>query len=99
MSDTPVDPWNAGHEAAERAGQAAKPDRKDYEQLLRDYVGTFRTEEGRRVLADLHRLYGGSTYSAGDPVSSHARSAQREVVMRIDTMLTEADRSLRGTNG
>lgn len=92
LSATP-DPWAAAHAAIERqhgAGDAASlaaDAAQRFAQLRADYAAVFGSVEGQRVLADLERLFGGATYVAGDAVESHARSAQRGVLLRIAAMV------------
>ncbi len=92
-ADAAPDPWAVAHAAIERqhgAGDAASLAAETAQRIARlraDYAAVFGSAEGRRVLADLERLFGGATYVAGDAVESHARSAQRGVLLRIQAML------------
>lgn len=86
------DVWAAAHAAIERqqdAGDAAAlaaEAAQRFGRLRADYAAVFGSPEGLRVRADLERLFGGATYVAGDAVESHARSAQRGVLLRIAAM-------------
>jgi hypothetical protein len=90
--DAASDAWAAAHAAIERqqgAGDAAAlaaEAAQRFARLRADYTGVFGSAEGLRVRADLERLFGGATYVAGDAVESHARSAQRGVLLRISAM-------------
>ena len=53
------------------------------------YRAVFNSEAGRRVLDDLRRCYGGSTLGP-TPRQSDLRSAQRDVVVRIEDLLSLA---------
>ena len=63
------------------------------------YRGLFATEQGSKVLADLRRCYGGSTTSATTR-GTEARSAMRDVLVRIEDLLEIAsmnpDEAIRG---
>ena len=50
------------------------------------YRACFATEAGARVLEDLRRCYGGST-TADDARATELRSAQRDVLIRIEDMI------------
>ncbi len=50
------------------------------------YRACFATEAGARVLDDLRRCYGGST-TADDGRATELRSAQRDVLLRIEDMI------------
>lgn len=69
----------------------------DLEQAARDvldraqqYRATFASDTGRKVLADLRECFGGSTQGRS-PRQSDVRSAQRDVLLRIEYMLTLAE--------
>ncbi len=53
------------------------------------YRACFRSEAGAAVLEDLRRCYGGST-TGPDARSTEARSAQRDVLMRIEDLIDVA---------
>jgi hypothetical protein len=84
-----TDPWSRAHAAIDEQIRAEHADmsRVEFEQILRDYLSVFASAEGGRVLADLKRVFfDASTHVPGDPVASHARSAQRDVILRIVRM-------------
>ncbi len=69
------------------AAEISEESARRFAALRADYAAVFLSPEGRRVLADLERLFDGATYVAGDAVESHARSAQRGVLLRIRAMM------------
>jgi hypothetical protein len=71
-------------------GYAASGPSGNHLQLLRD-VTVLRTAEGARLLDYLRRRFGGSTTAPGDPVATHARSAQRDVILLLERLLRQAD--------
>lgn len=85
------DPWAAGHAVIEAQDARGEMGREAFERLARDYREAFGTPAGARVLADLARLFDGATYVVGEPVESHARSAQRGVILRIRQMIGPFD--------
>ncbi|MEQ8246095.1 MAG: hypothetical protein RID42_00290 [Alphaproteobacteria bacterium] len=87
------DPWAAAHAAIDAQGARGDMGEAAFARLLRDYRAVFSGPAGERVLADLDRLFGGATYVVGDPTESHARSAQRGVVLRIRQMTAAATRA------
>ncbi|NQV79102.1 MAG: hypothetical protein HQ495_01040 [Alphaproteobacteria bacterium] len=84
------DPWAAAHAAIDAQGARGEMGEAAFAKLLGDYRDAFGGPAGERVLADLERLFGGATYVVGDPTESHARSAQRGVVLRIKQMVAAA---------
>ena len=57
-----------------------------YERIT-DYVGTFSTPEGKRVLEDLEAEYGGECYSK-DLHETLRRTANRDMLDRIKHMIS-----------
>lgn len=53
------------------------------------YRACFDSDAGKKVLEDLHRCYGGST-AGHSPRQTDLRSAQRDVLLRIEDMLAIA---------
>jgi hypothetical protein len=69
--------------------------RDDEIQRVLDYQHIFLSEPGRRVLEDMRRAFYfyRSTHVPGDPHGSAYREGMREVVLKIEHMLTvDADR-------
>lgn len=55
-----------------------------------DYVRTFKSVHGQRVLADMHRSFGGSSFSK-DPLEMARREGRREVLLLILRLIKQRD--------
>jgi len=66
---------------------------KDSDQELKqqkiDYRGTFNTQEGERVLADLTSAYYHRSSFSKDPYETAFKEGQRAVIVRILNLLKE----------
>lgn len=59
---------------------------------IKDYVATFNTDAGQRVLEDLEAEYGGECHVKGDLYETLHRSSNRDLLERIKWLLKRADR-------
>lgn len=58
---------------------------------LKDYVETFSSLHGKRVLVDMHRSYCGSSFNS-DALEMARREGRREVVLAIIRIIGEQDK-------
>jgi hypothetical protein len=59
---------------------------------IKDYVATFNTDAGQRVLEDLEAEYGGECHVRGNHYETLHRSSNRDFLERIKWLLKMADR-------
>lgn len=74
--------------ASENSEASARLQERKLSQL-KDYKRTFSSEQGQRVLMDLisaHHVMG-STYVKGDAIDMAFREGQRQVILRIMTIM------------
>ena len=57
----------------------------------RDYVETFTSVSGERVLKDMHASYGGPTFHA-NPLEMSRREGRREVLLSILRLIGQQER-------
>ena len=62
---------------------------KEHTQLATDYLTTFSTPEGERVLQDLQAAYGDRISFSSDPYATAYKEGQRSVLLRINNLLKE----------
>ncbi|QDP62406.1 MAG: hypothetical protein GOVbin3393_14 [Prokaryotic dsDNA virus sp.] len=62
---------------------------KEHTQLATDYLVTFSTPEGERVLQDLQAAYGDRISFSSDPYATAYKEGQRSVLLRINNLLKE----------
>ncbi len=56
-----------------------------------DYVETFGTEAGKRVLEDLEKMFGGECYVRGDPNETLYRAYKRDILIWMKDMIKKAE--------
>ncbi len=62
---------------------------------IRDYRQTFGTQAGRRVLADLRKSFENrSSHVAGDPYETAFREGERNVMLKLKSMLKMTEEEL-----
>lgn len=62
---------------------------------VRDYRQTFGTQAGRRVLGDLRKSFGKrSSFVPSDPCATAFKEGERNVVLKIETMLNMSEEQL-----
>ena len=62
---------------------------------VRDYRQTFGTQSGRRVLQDLRTSFSKRvSYTKGDPYDTAFREGERNVVLKIESMLKMSDEDI-----
>jgi len=60
-------------------------------QLRQDYLFTFSTDQGQRVLEDLRRAFGDRlSYVEGDPHTTSFNEGARSVYLKISALMTQA---------
>ena len=57
----------------------------------KDYIETFTSVHGERVLRDMHASYGGPVFHK-DPMEMARREGRREVLLSILRLIGQADR-------
>tara|TARA_R100000315_G_C5130454_1_gene74556 strand:+ start:346 stop:579 length:234 start_codon:yes stop_codon:yes gene_type:complete len=62
---------------------------KNYKTLQSDYLTTFNTKEGERVLEDLKKAYYHRTSFNSEPYTTAFNEGQRAVVIRIINLITK----------
>ncbi|MCJ7443274.1 MAG: hypothetical protein MUO26_01865, partial [Methanotrichaceae archaeon] len=69
-----------------RVAEKVRLNRQQVERI-HDFAETFGTSAGKRVLEDLEKSFGGECYVRGDLYETLHRSSNRDLLVRIQTMI------------
>tara|TARA_R110002050_G_scaffold22588_2_gene61464 strand:+ start:4537 stop:4743 length:207 start_codon:yes stop_codon:yes gene_type:complete len=63
----------------------------EFDQIAEDYLGTFTTDEGKRVYEDLKRAYYYRSSFDTDPYKTAYQEGQRSVIIRLINLMSKKE--------